>query len=52
MASSPKASFNSSVNIGHHSGFSASFIEIMDWHVNKTVGKITPGMSIRIEEIE
>lgn len=29
-----------------------TFIEIMDWHVNRSVGKITPGMSIRMEKIE
>jgi len=29
-----------------------TFIEIMDWYVNKTVGKIRPGMSIRMEKIE
>lgn len=29
-----------------------TFIEIMDWYVDKTVGKIRPGMSMRMEEIE
>lgn len=29
-----------------------TFIEIMGWHVNKTVGTIRSGMSIRIEEKE
>lgn len=29
-----------------------TFIEIMDWYINKTVGKIRPGMSIQMEKNE
>ena len=29
-----------------------TFIEIMDWYVDKVIGKIRPGMSIRMEKIK